>query len=159
MLILSKTMNESIEKEKLHHQLNEYKDKYESAENVVDVYTNFHDYYAPQLRIYFMSIYQILKYVHDKEENKEIANGSFYTNILRAQLLNSELMLLFLNCLSEELGSDKFKPLVEKYAFFEHLSPKKINTIITYEDITKYKLEAFGTNEHYTGIHKSYSKK
>jgi len=98
-------------------------------------------------------------YVHNKEENKEIENGSFYTNILRAQLLNSELVLLFLNCLSEPLGSKKFKPLVEKYAFFEHLSPQKINTIIAYEDITKYKLEAFGANKNYTGIHKSYNKR
>lgn len=149
-------------------EIEEYKAKYADEDEDEDedvekndacsIYTNFHNYDAPQLRIYFMSIYQILKYVRDKEEAKEIKNGKFYTNILRAQLLNSELKLLFFNCLSEKLGAKKFRPLVERYAFFEHLSPRS-NNLITENLVLSYNKEAFGTNEHYTGIHKSHNKR
>jgi hypothetical protein len=43
-----------------------------------------------------------------------------YSNLLRAQLSNDELKLLFSNCLSDK-GKEKFKPLVEKYAMLKTL--------------------------------------
>lgn len=120
--------------------------------NPIDIYTTFHNRYAPQLRIYFMSIYQLLKYVKDKEKCKEITNGKFYTNILRAQLLDDELLLLFFNCLSEKLGANEFKPVVESYAFFEHIPSDCIDNdfitrIIEHNKISLYSDQAFGSNE------------
>lgn len=128
---------------------------YNELSSDIEKYTVFCHYESPQLNIFFKSIYHILKFVNVKEESKEIDNGHLYTNILRAQLSDKELVLLFLNCLSEELGSDKFRPLVEHYAFFEHLSPKYIKPPIAQEDIIKYKLEAYGTtNREYIRIWK-----
>lgn len=130
-------------------------ENYNELSSDIEKYTFFCHDQSPQLKIFFKSIYQILKFVNVKEENKEIDNGHLYTNILRAQLSDDELVLCFLNCLSEELGSDKFQPLVEHYAFFEHLSPKYIESKIAIEDIIKYKLEAYGTtNSDYIRIWK-----
>lgn len=71
---------------------------------------------------------------------------------MRAQLSSDELTLLFFNCLCETLGSVKFKPLVEKYAFFEHLPESKI---FTKEEIIKYKIGAYGdTNKKLIQIYK-----
>jgi hypothetical protein len=67
---------------------------------------------------YFRYIYQIMKFI-DKSKLSE-GEKSIYMNILRAQFSNYELLLLFVNCLCYK-RSDKFKCLVEKYGFFEHI--------------------------------------
>jgi hypothetical protein len=41
-----------------------------------------------------------------------------YTNLVRAQLSSYEIALMFYNCLSE-MGREKFKPLVERYALLK----------------------------------------
>ena len=50
-------------------------------------------------------------------EKKEKYN---YTSIVRSQLSDYELIILFYNCLSEN-GCEKFKPLVETYAIFKNI--------------------------------------
>lgn len=81
-----------------------------------EYYLMFHEAYGSQLGHYFRNIYQILKFV----DQSTVQNKKFYTNLLRAQLSSYELALLFFNCISA-LGIERFKPLVEKYEFFEHL--------------------------------------
>lgn len=44
-----------------------------------------------------------------------------YTNLVRAQLSNFEVYLLFYNCVTK-LGNIKFKPLVQKYALLKHFN-------------------------------------
>ncbi len=65
---------------------------------------------------YFRNLYNIIKLV----ENSEIKNKKLYTNIIRAQLSVPELVLLMINC-STYLGSEKFKPLIEKYSLLSNL--------------------------------------
>lgn len=65
---------------------------------------------------YFRNLYNIMKFV-DRSDVKE---KKIYTNLLRAQLSNYELALLFYNCLSK-MGSEKFKPLLEKYSMLKTL--------------------------------------
>ena len=82
------------------------------------------------------NLYRITKLVDESEmENKRV-----YSGIVRAQLSNSELILLFLNCLSLQ-GREKFKPLVERYAMFEYI-PVDEKFLSTYGH--EYAASAFG---------------
>ncbi|WP_323878578.1 putative phage abortive infection protein [Aeromonas caviae] len=107
-------------------------------------YEIFHNEIDDVLGHYFRSVYQALKLIDrallDNVQKKE------YANMLRAQLSKHELELLFYNCLSK-LGSVKFKPLLEKYEFFEHLSPL---VYINNKYLTEYNISVFGfSNRHY----------
>lgn len=103
-----------------------------------DTYEIFHNEVDDVLGHYFRSIYQALKLIDgallDNVQKKE------YANMLRAQLSKHELEMLFYNCLSK-LGSVKFKPMLEKYEFFEHLSP-----LVNIDDkhLTEYNISVFG---------------
>lgn len=97
---------------------------------------------------YYRLLYSAIKYVHeneflDKEENENFPKREFYVNLIRAQVSSDELFLLFYNCLSVH-GKEKFKPMVEKYSFFEHL---QIQKAIVDECVIKYSDLAFGDNE------------
>lgn len=62
---------------------------------------------------YFRFLYNIFKFIDTAELPTDLKKK--YTNIVRAQLSDYELLILFYNCLHEN-GSDRFKPLVEKYS-------------------------------------------
>ncbi|MDA0426640.1 putative phage abortive infection protein [Stutzerimonas kunmingensis] len=119
-------------------------------DNTNEYYLMFHEVYGSQLGHYFRNIYQILKYV----DQASIDNKKFYTNLLRAQLSSYELVLLFFNCLSD-LGVEKFKPLLEKYEFFEHLP---YLDYMSEEEVRAYSKAAYGsTNEELINIHEGLS--
>lgn len=107
-------------------------------QNSSEEFELFHLAYHDQLGHYFRNVYQILKFV-DMSEMKE---KKIYTNLLRAQLSSEELALLFYNCLSE-YGREKFKPLTEKYALFEHLP---VYSSFSLEDARSYEATAFGSS-------------
>lgn len=120
----------------------------ECPDNTNDYYLMFHEVYGSQLGHYFRNIYQILKFV----DQGSVVNKKFYTNLLRAQLSSYELALLFFNCLSD-LGIEDFKPLVEKYEFFEHLPHLDY---MSEDEIRMYSKSAYGsTNEELLHIHES----
>ncbi|WP_426008275.1 putative phage abortive infection protein [Aeromonas salmonicida] len=103
-----------------------------------DTYVRFHNDFGDTLGHYFRNIYQILKLIDassfSAQEKKD------YSNMLRAQLSKYELGMLFYNCISP-LGSDKFKPLLEKYEFLEHLAN---DFEPTYSDLLSYNISVFG---------------
>lgn len=98
------------------------------------------DTYSRQFSHYFRTVYQILKFIDNSHFNQE--EKQFYSNIFRAQFSGSELVILFFNCLSK-YGKEKFKPLVEKYEFFEHLV---IDDKFLFRDLQEYDINAFGNN-------------
>lgn len=68
---------------------------------------------------YFRHLYRIFKYIDScnlitDEERYD------YACIVRSQLSDYELVMLFYNCLTAN-GKDKFKPLIETYAIFNNL--------------------------------------
>lgn len=65
---------------------------------------------------YFRNLYQILKFI----SRSDIDNKKLYSNVLRAQLSNNELELLFYHCASD-IGSKDFMPLLIEFEFLEHL--------------------------------------
>jgi Putative phage abortive infection protein len=81
---------------------------------VGDVYSEYYRKYRQEVGHYYRVLYNLVKFV----DQSQIADKRFYTNIVRAQLSDAEVYLLFYNCLSK-LGAEKFKPLVEKYALLK----------------------------------------
>ena len=71
--------------------------------------------YNGELGIYFRSLYTLVKFV----DQSDSANKKLYTNIIRAQLSEQELILILYNCLW--LKESKFTPLVMKYELLKHL--------------------------------------
>lgn len=65
---------------------------------------------------YFRTLYHIVRYV----DSSEVEDKSVYINFLKVQLSSSELKLLFYNCLSD-MGSTKFKTLIQKHGLLDNL--------------------------------------
>jgi hypothetical protein len=101
------------------------------------VYTEFYEKRQSMLGHYFRNLYHIVKFV----DNANIKNKKEYTNILRAQLSKYELLLLYFNCLSR-YGSEKFKPLVEKYSLLKNISGD--DELLHYDCDSLYDPSAFG---------------
>lgn len=88
------------------------------------LYEQLFDYYQSDLGHYFRNVYRIIKLVDETkfsdDENVNYKIAYSYTSILRAQLSDYELVLLCFNGLSK-YGSQKLKPLLEKYAMLKNL--------------------------------------
>lgn len=71
---------------------------------------------------YFRNVYRIIKMVDEKKFSEDPIEDFkikySYTSIVRAQLSDDEILWLFFNCLSNK-GSEKFKPLLEKYTILK----------------------------------------
>ena len=102
-----------------------------------DFYT---DFLHRVLSHYFRAIYTTIKYVDTSDILNE-EQKSFYIHMLRAQISSDELFFLFYSGLSR-WGIEKFKPLIEKYSFFEHLQNEISST-----DLIKYEKSAYGDNK------------
>ena len=68
---------------------------------------------------YFRHLYHIYKFV-DTSDLIEDRERYDYACIIRSQLSDYELVMMFYNCLTSN-GRAKFKPLIEKYAVFNNL--------------------------------------
>jgi hypothetical protein len=98
----------------------------------LEIYENWWNQQEARLGLYFRNLYNLIKYV-DRNESMAYDEKKVYTNIVRAQLSNHELLLLFYNCLSEH-GRDKFKPLVERYHLLKTLPDNKLVNQKHYEE-------------------------
>jgi hypothetical protein len=81
-------------------------------------------FYVPRqgtLGHYFRTLYNIIKLV----DRSQVAEKHLYTNLVRAQLSDFELILIFYNCLSAR-GRDNFKPLIEQYALLKALPREQL---------------------------------
>lgn len=116
----------------------------------IDSFKEFNNDNDTTFKYYFLNLYQIINYIDKDIPNKEYAKK--YMNILRAQLSKSELILLCYNAIGViEFSGDKYKKLIEKYSFFEHLQYEDFGenfNIIRINDIllSKYSNEAYGKN-------------
>ena len=68
---------------------------------------------------YFRHLYHIYKFV-DTSDLIEDSERYNYACIIRSQLSDYELVMMFYNCLTSN-GRAKFKPLIEKYSVFNNL--------------------------------------
>jgi Putative phage abortive infection protein len=96
------------------------------------VYAKFDSY----LGHYFRTLYNLVKLV----DRSGVSDKRFYMNLVRAQLSNQELLLLFYNC-QTKYGSEKFKPLIEKYALLKCLP---VEQLLSREHKSLYAPSAYG---------------
>lgn len=92
---------------------------------------------------YFRHLYRIFKYINESNliEDTERYN---YAAIVRAQLSEYELLMLFYNALNvEDDGALKFKSLIEKYALFNNIRKDELARI---EDVDLYNTTAYNIN-------------
>ena len=103
---------------RLEHEYSSRKRKsiHDEKELVISAYEKFYKEHQVELGHYFRYLYNIFKYIN----NSKIENKSFYSNLVRAQLSNHELVIIFYNCLSS-YGKNKFMPLAIKYSIFKNM--------------------------------------
>jgi hypothetical protein len=89
-----------------------------------------------ELGAYFRNLYQLVNYIDASRRDDK----RFYMHLVRAQLSNNELYLLFYNGLSR-FGREKFLPLLRKYEFFETLP---VSADVLQADADRYGKSAFG---------------
>ena len=88
------------------------------GELVVEAFNLMYEKHRHNLGHYLRFTYNIFRYIDeaDIEESAKIK----YSRIVRSQISDYELLVLFYNCLHTN-GEQRFKPLVEQYALFNNL--------------------------------------
>lgn len=132
-----------------------------SKDEIEKIYLKFYNKYRTDFGHYYRNLYRIFKMVNEvvfftmeelelNEKNpddielhkrKNWKEKYKYASIIRAQLSDYELLLLFYNCLSKN-GEEKFKPLIEEYSILKNIDKYEIihtNLIQEYLD-SAYKI-------------------
>jgi hypothetical protein len=105
---------------KYHYYEKEESNDLEELSFIKKVYDEYYEKHQSDLGHYFRNLYHIFKFI----KNSEVENKQMYTSLVRAQLSNDELFLLFYNGLSD-MGK-KFKPLIEEFKILKTLNPKSL---------------------------------
>lgn len=98
-----------------------YEDHKPGSVQFIATYKAFFEDHKDDLGPYYRQLYNILKFIKMSNLNDK----GFYSNIVRAQLSDSELTLLACNIASEH-GSKKMAPLVREFDLLKHCSDEKI---------------------------------
>lgn len=95
------------------------------------------------LTSYFLINYQILKFV-DKNEGELLSSdeAKYYVNILRSVIPSDLLFLIFLNCAGDNY--EKYKNILVKYNFFEHLGFSGVKNKLILNFIKSYDASVYG---------------
>ena len=94
--------------------------------------------FSDEIAHYFRNLYRILRFVDDSALDRKDKDA--LAGILRAQLSNSELGLVFYNGLSE-LGENGLKRLLEEYSMFQNMTP---SMLVNRESALHYRVKAYG---------------
>lgn len=80
-----------------------------------ECFEDFWEVNGNELGHYFRMLYNVFKFI----DQSKIEDKKFYSNLVRAQISNDELIIIYLNGLSTR--GEKFKPLIEKYSILKHV--------------------------------------
>jgi hypothetical protein len=111
-------------------------EKNDESQYVKEIYMLFWKQHQKDLSHYFRYLYNIFKFIKDSD----VESKKTYTNIVRAQLSDYELLLLFYNCISPN-GEEKFKLMVEEYCLLDNLPEDKV---LNKAHMDIFKKSAFG---------------
>jgi hypothetical protein len=89
------------------------------ASIVNDSYAKFWEMHQSELGHYFRFLFNIVRFVKSSQPESD-----FYIKLVRSQLSDQELLLLFYNCLSPQ--GTRFKQFVEEYALLDNLPISKL---------------------------------
>lgn len=84
------------------------------------LYEQFYESHGHKIGHYFRNLYRIFKILHESNSPKE----HLYASVLRAQLSNHELLLLFYNGLSKH--GVKFVKYIEEYSLLNNIPADKL---------------------------------
>jgi hypothetical protein len=106
-----------------------------SRDQLMTAYVSFYSANQANLGHYFRSLYNMVKLV----DRSVVSDKSVLINLIRAQLSDFEVALLFYNGLSDY--GENFKPLIERYALLKHLDP---NHVFEQRHLAYFSIGAFG---------------
>jgi hypothetical protein len=101
-------------------------EKEQTKEGLIVLYNHWFTIYNSDLGHYFRHLYHIVKFADrnqffvDTLNKKGFLTKYEYVSILRAQISNSELIMLSLNCMTEQ--GEKFYPLVEQFKLLKNIN-------------------------------------
>ncbi|HZF69654.1 putative phage abortive infection protein [Sulfuricurvum sp.] len=96
--------------------LEKSKEEHSLEEILNNTYEEFWNLRKKDLGHYFRNLYNIFKFI----KNSDIEDKKTYSNLVRAQLSDYELSILFYNCISK-YGRERFKPLIEEFHILNNL--------------------------------------
>ncbi|WP_296592933.1 putative phage abortive infection protein [Methylophaga sp.] len=102
--------------ERLKTRYSKIHDLIDQREIVESAYEGFYEQHQVELAHYFRYLYNIFKFIH----KSQVADKRFYSNLLRAQISNHELVIIFYNCISK-YGKERFLPLAVEYSLFNNM--------------------------------------
>ena len=121
--------------------------KIENTENFAKPLEKYFQDYSKELSHYFRFLFRILTTLEQKDRV-----DSYHAKLLRAQLSDYELIIIFYNCLTK--NGEPFVALAEKFAIFDNIPTEKILNI---EHCSALDAKAFGSNRGYWKWHESKS--
>lgn len=121
-----------------------FRDRPHDFNRVIDSYNLFYESYASNLGHYFRVLYNILNFIKESDYSglSDQSANRIYAKILRAQLSDQELLILYYNCLSDH--GAKFKQLAIEFELFDNL---QLDTLIRPEHYDLMDKKAFGDNQ------------
>ena len=88
-------------------------------ERIARAYASFWNDHQPELGHYYRFLYRFFLFT-----TRTFPNDDFYVNLLRAQLSDQELLMLFYNALSPQGSS--FKDMIETWALLDNMPSSKL---------------------------------
>jgi hypothetical protein len=89
---------------------------------ITDAFGKLYDEYGYLLGHYYRNLYRIIKSIHEIEIKD--FDKKYYAKLVRAQLSEYEVLLLFYNCIW--IGDNKFKILIEEYELLKGINYDKL---------------------------------
>ncbi|WP_458789675.1 putative phage abortive infection protein [Yoonia sp. MH D7] len=111
------------------------------TELVANAFQKFWRDHQLELSAYFRFLYNIIRYIDESAQSE-----AHHIRLLRSQLSDQELLVIFYNCLTP--AGSKMKPFTEKYALFDNLPTLRL---LNGNHIELFSIEAFGGNEMHHG--------
>ncbi len=122
-------------------------------QNSLDKFKDFNADYSHKTGHYFRILYRIFKFISESGLGDD--TKYFYSGIVRGQLSSYELLVLFINCLTDD-GS-RFKKYARDYALFENMPSNYIEEVAyllkeygAVDEVQKY----FGDNKYMRNYYK-----
>jgi hypothetical protein len=125
-----------------HYRTAENRAKRDSQSQIIDndlldfAYKNFWQDHQSELGHYFRFLFNVIRFLKQDSQGED-----FYIKIVRSQLSDQELLIIFYNCLSPQ--GAKFKTFAEEFALFDNMP---IGLLLDSKHTASFNKRAFGNN-------------
>lgn len=113
---------------------------------IIDAYNYLYEKHASDLGHYFRVLFNIFNFIKKSDYSglSDQSANRIYAKILRAQLSDQELLILYYNCLSDH--GVKFKQLAIEFELFDNLN---VGNLIREDHVKLMDRKAFGNNVYF----------